>query len=156
MTFLLAGLAENGALLLLANLISAEVLDSVRMENPARCLAWSPEELLIAVGTGQSILSFDVTYSGFKGSPRQLTGHAPHVHALAFSGDGTLLASHDTQGLKIWDVKDGRLIAALNENLDTLSKRYPPSGIAFHPTRPLLAVVTPTGDALRILEVNAG
>ncbi len=156
MTFLLAALAENGALLLLANLISAEVLDSVRMENPARCLAWSPEELLIAVGTGQSILSFDVTYSGFKGSPRQLTGHAPHVHALAFSGDGTLLASHDTQGLKIWDVKDGRLIAALNENLDTLSKRYPPSGIAFHPTRPLLAVVTPTGDALRILEVNAG
>jgi hypothetical protein len=42
----------------------------------------------------------------------------------------------------------------LDENMETLSKRYPPSGIAFHPTRPLLAVVMPNGDALRIMDVS--
>jgi hypothetical protein len=72
------------------------------------------------------------------------------VHALAFSGDGTLLASHDAQGLKIWNVEDARLIAALHENIET----RPTSGIAFHPTRPLLAAVTPDGSAFRILEVE--
>jgi WD40 repeat protein len=154
MTFLLAALAENGALLLLANLISADVLDCVRMEEQARCLAWSPEELWVAVGTDQSILAFHATHEGFEGSPRELARHAPTVFAVAFSGDGTVLASHDAQGLKIWDVKSGRLIAALHENVERLSKRYPPSGIAFHPTRPLLAVVTPNGDAFRILDLS--
>jgi WD40 repeat protein len=155
MTFLLAAIAENGALLVLANLVSADVVDCVRMEEPARCLAWSPdEELLLAVATGQSILAFHATQEGFEGSPRELSRNAAHVYALAFSGDGTLLASHDAQGLKVWDVKGGRLIAALQENAQELSRRYPPSGIAFHPTRPLLAVVTPKGDAFRIMDLT--
>ncbi len=154
-TFLLGMIAENGALLVLANLVSAGVLGGVRMEGPARCLAWSPEEeLLLAVGTGQSILAFHATHAGFEGSPRELTRHAPDVYALAFSGDGTLLASHDAEGLKIWDVKSARLIAAIHENAETLSKRRPPPGIAFHPTRPLLAVVTPNGNAFRILDLS--
>jgi WD40 repeat protein len=153
-TFLLGLVAENGALLVLANLVSAEVLDSVRMEEPARCLAWSPQEELLAVGAGQRILAFHATQASFEGSPRELTGHAPHVYALAFSGDGTLLASHDAQGLKIWDVKSGRLIAALEENAQQLSQRRPSSGIAFHPTRPLLAVVTPNGNAFRIMDLS--
>ena len=153
-TFLLGIVAENGAFLVLANLASADVLARVPMEEPARCLAWSPEEELLAVGAGQSVLAFHATHAGFEGSPRKLTTDAPDVYALAFSGDGTLLASHDAQGLKIWDVHNGRLIASLHENVEKLCKRYPPSGIAFHPARPLLAVVTPNGDACRILDLS--
>ena len=149
-TFLLGMVAENGALLVLANLLSADLLDSVRMEEPVRSLAWSPAEALLAVGTGQSILVFRATHEGFEGSVRELTRHVPHVHAVAFSCDGTLLASRDAQGLKIWDVENARLIAALHENIKT----RPTSGIAFHPTRPLLAAVTPAGSAFRILEVE--
>ncbi len=155
-TFLLAMLAENGALLILASLHSAALLDAVQMKEQARSLAWSPAEESLAVGAGQSILIFDATQEGFEGPPRELTAHAPHVHALAFSGDGTVLASHDAEGLKIWDVKSSRLIAALQENLETVSERRPPSGIAFHPTRPLLAVVTPDGHAFRILVLSRG
>jgi WD40 repeat protein len=149
-TFLLGLVAEKGALLILANLAAADVLDCVRMEEPAQCLAWSPEEELLVVGTGQSILAHRATHSGFERSPREITRHSPHVHDLAFSGDGALLASRDAQGIKIWDVEDARLIAALHENVQT----HPTSGIAFHPKRPLLAAVTPDGSAFRILEVQ--
>ena len=153
-TFFLGMVAENGARLVLASLLSADLLDSVRMEEPVRCLAWSPAEELLAVGTGQGILVFRATQEGFEGPAREVTRDAPHVHALAFSGDGTLLASRDAQGLKVWDVQGARLIDALHENIETLSRKRPTSGIAFHPTRPLLADVTPAGNAFRILDLS--
>jgi WD40 repeat protein len=149
-TFLLGMVAENGCLLVLANLMSADVLARVPMEEPARCLAWSPVEELLAVGTGQRVLTFRATHTGFEGPARELTRQTPQVHALAFSGDGTILASRDAQGLKIWDVENARVIAALHENIET----HPASGVAFHPTRPLLAAVTPDGSGFRILEIE--
>jgi hypothetical protein len=136
-TFLLAMVAENGTLLVLANLQPAVVLDSVRMEEPVRSVAWSPVETLLGAAAGQSILLFRAT-------------QAPRVHAVAFSGDGALLASRDAHGLKIWDVESATLTAALHEDIKT----DPISGIAFHPTLPLLAAVTPDGSAFRILEVE--
>jgi WD40 repeat protein len=154
-TFLLALLAGEGTLLVLASLPSANVLDRLRMEEPARSLAWSPTEDSLAVGTAKSILVFHATQEGFEGTPRELTGQAQQVYALAFSGDGTLLASHDAQGLKIWDVRSARLVAELPENFKTLSMRRPSSGIAFHPTRPLLAAVTPNARAFRVMDLSA-
>jgi WD40 repeat protein len=121
------------------------------MEEPLQCLAWSPAEELLAVGAGQNILAFRATQTGFEGSPHQVTRHAPQVHALAFSGDGTLLASVDAQGLKIWDVQSARLIVALEQDMDTRLT----SGVAFHPTSPLLAAVTAKGSAFRILDLSA-
>ena len=153
-TFLLAALAEHGSVLILANALTADVLDTVRMEEPARCLAWSPEEELLAVGAGQSILVLHATHEGFKGSPRELTKNGPHIYALSFSGNGTLLASGDAQGLKIWEVESGRLTRALEDNNEKLAGRYPPAGIAFHPKEMLLATVTPNGNALRILDLR--
>src|SRR5437867_5704825 len=94
-TFLLGMIAESGALLVLVYLVSADVLARVRMEEPARCLAWSPAEELLAVGSGERILVFRATHEGFAGPARELTRQAPHVHALAFSSDGMLLASRD-------------------------------------------------------------
>lgn len=153
-TFLLGMVAENGALLVLASLLSADLLDHIQMKEPVRCLAWSPVEELLAVGAGQSILTFRATQEGFEGPARELTRDTPHVHALAFSGDGTLLVSRDAQGLKIWDVQGARSIAAFDENIETLFNRRPLPGIAFHPTRPLLADVTPNGNAFRILDLS--
>jgi len=153
-TFLLGMLAENGSLLILANLLSADVLARVHMDEPAQCLAWSPEEELLAVGTGQSILTFHATHEGFEGSPLTLTKDAAHVYALGFSSDGKVLGSSDARGLQFWDVESGRLIAELSENNEKLSKRYPPAGMAFHPTEPLLATITPNGYAFRILDLS--
>src|SRR5207247_4582772 len=96
-TFLLGALAENGSLLILANLLSADVLARVQMDEPAQCLAWSPEEELIAVGTGQSILTFHATHEGFEGSPRALSKDAADVHALGFFSVGRGLGSYDAR-----------------------------------------------------------
>jgi len=148
-------LDENGSRFVLANALSADVLDTVRMSEPARCLAWSPKEELVAVGAGNSIFAFHATHEGFKGSPRELTKDASQVFGVAFSGDGTVLASADAHGLKFWDLESGRMIAALHEKNEGLSRRDPPAGIAFHPTKPLLAVVTPAGDTFRILDLSS-
>ena len=153
-TFLLAMAAENGALLVLVNLLSADLLDRIEMEQPVRSLAWSPAEDLLAVGSGDGIVAFRATQEGFIDPACELTQHTPEVHALSFSDDGSLLASRDAQGLKIWDVEGARLIAALDEKLETLSSRRPPPGIAFHPARPLLATVATNGTALRIVDLS--
>ena len=153
-TFLLAMAAENGALLVLVGLLSADVLNRVQMEQPVRSLAWSPAKDLLAVGTGDGIVVYRANQKGFVGPARELTRHTPWTHALAFSGDGSLLASRDVQGFKIWDVEGARLIAALDENTETASIERPTPGIAFHPTRPLLATVTTNGTAVRILDLG--
>ena len=152
-TSLLLGMAaENGAVLLLVNLHSAGLLDSIPMEQTIGALAWSPVDQLLAVGTDESIVAFRATHEGFKAPPRELTRHTPQVHALAFSGDGTVLASRDAEGLKIWDVRRASMIAALEEDLETDSGRSSSPGIAFHPSRPLLA--TANGSAFRILDLS--
>ena len=153
-TFLLGLAAKRGTVLVLTSLLTADVLDHVRMERPLQSLAWSPKEDLLTVAAGQSIFAFRATQEGFKGSARELTRNAPSVDALAFSGDGTLLVSRDAHGLNVWDVQAGKSIAVLDENIEIPSRGHPGSGIAFHPVRPLVAAVTPDGIAVRLLEIT--
>ena len=51
-----------------------------------------------------------------KGAPvRTLNGHADWVYAVAFSPDGTLLASGGWDGeVRVWNVADGKLVKAFN------------------------------------------
>lgn len=152
-SFLLALAAEGGNVLALVSLLSAEMLGKVKMERPLRSLAWSSTEEMLAVGTDQSILFFRANQEGFEARPRRFSNSTPHVHALAFSGDGALLASRDGNGLKIWDVEGGTLLAEMQEDVNLSSKR-PSPGIAFHPTQPLLATLAPGETAFRILDVT--
>ncbi len=123
------------------------------MEQTIGALAWSPVEELLVVGTDESILAFRATQEGFEAPARELTRHTPQVHALSFSGDGTVLASRDAEGLKIWDVRSARMIAAHQEDIETDSGSLHPHGIAFHPDRPLLA--TANGTECRILDLSS-
>ena len=153
-TFLLAMSAENGARLILASLLSGTLLDSIPMSHTIHCLAWSPAEELLAVCAGGRIVLFRTTQMGFEGAPREMTCDVANTHALSFSSDGTVLASQDFEGVKIWDTASASLMATFNEDTKpTLSRRSLP-GIAFHPTEPLLATVARGGNRLRILEVN--
>ena len=152
-TFLLGLAAAGGNLLALVSLLTAEILGTVNMARPVRSLAWSSVEEMLAVGTDHNILFFRATQEGFEAPPRRLSVDVSHVHALAFSGDGALLASRDDNGLKIWDVEGGTLLAELREEVKTSWKR-PSPGIGFHPTKPLLATVGPSETAFRILDVS--
>jgi len=152
-TSLLLGIAaENGALLVLVSLQSAHLLDQIRMEQTVESLAWSPVEELLVVGTDEGIVAYRATQEGFESPTRELTTDTPHVQALALSGDGNVLASRDAEGLKIWDVRTGRMIAGLLEGSETDSGGSQAPGIAFHPDRPLLA--TANGTACRILDLG--
>jgi WD40 repeat protein len=147
-TFLLALVAENGARLVLASLISGTLLDSVTMGIPIRCIGWSPAEELLAVGTAKGVSLFLATQTGFEGAARELTNDDSDVSAVAFSSDGSLLVSHDVAGLKVWEPATGKFIGALSEQSEMTS------GIAFHPSEPLLAAVTPNGSEFRILDLS--
>ena len=151
-TLLLGIAAENGARLVLVSLQSGDLLHGIQMEKTIESLAWSPGEALLVVGTDNSIVAFRATQEKFEAPARELTRRTPHVHALSFSGDGTVLASRDAEGLKIWDVRGARMIDALEENRDTDSNGPRSSGIAFHPDRPLLAAGF--GTAFRILDLS--
>jgi WD40 repeat protein len=146
-SLLLALAAGKGNVLLLANLLSAELLASVELKEPVRCLAWSPADELLAVGSAQTISIVRATHEGFDGSARELSRQCSGVQAVAFSGDGTLLACRDTQGLKIWDVEALGVAGELNEQIEAVS------GVAFHPAEALLATSSTDGTKIRILEL---
>jgi WD40 repeat protein len=152
-TLLLALGARSGHLLAVISLLTAEVVDQAEMKEPIRCLAWSRAETLLAVAAGQAIIAFPATPEGFNGSPRRFSTSAPPADALAFSSDGTLLASRDAEGLKVWSVKTGGLITKLDDAQGS-SAGSPAPAIAFHPSKPLLAAVTAKGTALRLLALS--
>ncbi len=153
-TLLLALAAENGTLLTLTSLVTADVLDHVRLQQPVRSLAWSPREELLSVAAGKSIFAFPASQDGFKGSAVEVTRNVANVHAVAFSGDGNLLVSQDPAGVKVWDVKARTLVATLEEQVESGSGRRSASGIAFHPRKPLLATITPNGTSVRVLDLS--
>jgi WD40 repeat protein/GTPase SAR1 family protein len=67
---------------------------------------------------------------------RTLEGHSVGVRHLAFPSDGRLLASRGLDGsVRLWDSETGQPLAVINE---PGSAHWLP-GIAFHPSRPLLA-----------------
>jgi WD40 repeat protein len=146
-TFLLAIAAEEGKLLRLVSLLSGTALSSVRLESAVRALAWSPVEDLLAVGSDPGNSLFRCTQDGFEGVPVQLSATSARVRALAFSGKGSILASADDEAINIWDVHQTKLTASF-ENAQG-------SGIAFHPTQPLIAATDSGNTALRFLDVSA-
>src|SRR5437867_12222718 len=81
-TFLLGLAAKRGTLLFLTSLLTADVLDLVRMERPIQSLAWSPKEDLLTITEAQSIFGFRATQVAFKGSAPNLTANATSVDAL--------------------------------------------------------------------------
>jgi len=153
-TLLLALAAKNGILLTLTSLITADVLDRVQMQQAVRCLAWSPTDDLLAAGAGDSILVFRAGQEGFEGSAREFTRNLPGFDALVFSGDGNLLVSRDAEGVKAWNVKTAKLITRLDDKSAPASGTRLVSGIAVHPSKPLIAAATANGTSLRILDLS--
>ena len=144
-SFLLAMAAEKGTVLVLANLLTADLLATIQMEEPVRCLAWSPADELLAAASAHGVWLFRANHEGFEGPVREVSRQCSEVQALAFSGDGTLLGCRDAAGLRIWDVETFEMVGGLSEHFQASS------GIAFHPTEPLLATSSVDGTKLRIL-----
>jgi WD40 repeat protein len=71
-------------------------------------------------------------------APKGLEAHSRSVLEVVFSSDGKQLASRDSRGrIKVWSVKDGKLLHTLNDIYHTISS------IAFSPDGSYMAVGCP-------------
>ncbi len=91
---------------------------------PVTALAHAPDGKTVAVATADKIVRLHDAQNGAILS--ELKGHDEVPNCLAFSADGTMLASADTGGaVKVWDQASGREKRSLGKQ----SKRIEPSEI---------------------------
>ena len=88
-------------------------------------VAFSPDGGLLAVSTFDTINLYQVSDGALV---RSLTGHADSIKSLAFSREGTLLASgSEDRTIKIYQVSDGALQRTLADHTDAVTS------VAFSP-----------------------
>jgi WD40 repeat protein len=121
-----------------------------------RSLAFAPDGAVLAVGQlgdrhgDASIALWDY---GHRRQRAVLGGHRGAVNALAYSRDGTLLASGDAAGLvKVWDVSRGR-----GRERATLQTRWRGvMAVSFSPDGATLATANASGFSVQLWDLASG
>jgi WD40 repeat protein len=125
-------------------------------------VSYSPDGKTLAVGIGSAVSLRDAQSLEEFTPPRRLEGHTGQVFTLAWTPDGTLLASgaSNENSIRIWNVADGRQVRVLNGHSDWIR------AVAFSPDGKLLASGSidttikiwdvSTGDLLNTLRGHAG
>ncbi len=119
----------------------------IQPSGPARCVAFSPDSTLLAAGLGSDVLLADATDGR---AVRVLSGHADSIWGVAFSPDGTQLATASgDRTTRIWDLITGTTRATLEGHAGVVW------GVAFSPDGTQLA--TASGDrTTRIWDLATG
>jgi small GTP-binding protein len=114
-------------------------------------VVFHPHAQILASGSGDATVKIWDPQEGRL--LRNLEGHTAHVTDVVFSPDGRLLASksHD-QTIRLWNCQTWELVAVIPQSMDT---EWGAGGLAFHPTRPLLAAgAGEESDRIEILELD--
>ncbi len=103
-------------------------------------VAWSPDGKTLAVASSIGVWLYEAADLSRPG--RLLEGHTAPVISLAFSPDGTLLASGSMdEKIRLWDVRSGETLRILfHYPYETVRNwQVPVLGVAFSPDGKLLA-----------------
>ncbi|MHC1575090.1 MAG: WD40 repeat domain-containing protein [Candidatus Methanogasteraceae archaeon] len=121
---------------------AADVLFLQSLEGGARQIAWSSDGKLLALADSHTCLYDAETFE-------QIYEFRSVVWAkdIAFSPDGTMLASATHEGVKLWDVPGGGERLAIAGSADTKS-------VAFSPDGTVLA--TGTGQTVKLWDAGSG
>jgi small GTP-binding protein len=112
------------------------------------CVAWSPSGYMLASGSDDNTIR-----SWHTETERQadiLEGHTAGIMCVSFSSDGSLLASKSVDGtVRLWNSETWKTTSLLNEKSSGVI-----SGLAFHPSLPILATLVEMDVGIRIWNIN--
>jgi small GTP-binding protein len=145
--------SSDGALLARSRRNGVEVLDartgrreaSIEHSGEVYSVAWAPNRTLLASGS---------EYGSIRISSQEivLEGHTGPIHCLSFSHDGALLASSSyDHTIRLWRTDTWQHVGTLRENS---SRRWPKSGLAFHPHLLRLASLGEGERAIRVWDID--
>jgi len=113
-----------------------------------RSVIWSPDgNSIVSSSSNKTIRLWDPK----TGRPQVLLeGHTGEITCVAFSRDGRIFASRSRDGtVRLWRCDLWEVVAIIEEPAD-----HPVHNLAFHPTEPVLALLTQGDRRIRIVDLD--
>jgi WD40 repeat protein/DNA-binding SARP family transcriptional activator len=123
----------------------------LRVPGLGGALDWSPDGSLFVTEGREESGVIDIRDARTGRSVRSFRGHAADVNLVAFSADGSMLATSADDGtVKVWDPRTGELRRTIDGQGDQVW------GLSFSPDGKLLAAAAWADEAVRVWDVETG
>jgi len=136
------------------NVEQGHQLNQIAANSTSNTIAWLPDGRTLVAGQNDGLIKLWDVHLGR--SIAELESHSGRVHCVDVSYNGSLLASKsDDNTVRLWDARTFGTLATIREDGagNELAHRFL-SGIAFHPSAPILATLGNRGEAVRLWDYD--